>query len=132
MQKAGDLASKRVNQIIVENEMLRAGFAALPYLVMEDLRLSIGARMTYAYLLKFAWQEGSTFVSQATLAGSMGLKERQLRRYLKELERTSYLIIERADKRFTNTYILKDVKTKLRKQASQPDRSHLSGQSGHR
>ena len=118
MQKVGDLAKKRVNQIIVENETLRAGFAAVPYLVMEDLRLSIGARMTYAYLLKFAWQEGSTFVSQAKLAESMGMKERQLRRYLKELERTGYLAIERKDKRFSNTYILKDVKTKLKKRAA--------------
>jgi biotin operon repressor len=115
MHKAGDLISKRVNQIIVENETLRAGFAALPYLVMEDLRLSIGARMTYAYLLKFAWQEGATFVSQAKLAESIGLKERQLRRYLKELEKEGYLVIERRDKRFTNTYVLKDVKTKLKK-----------------
>ena len=118
MQKAGDLAKQRVNQIIVENETLRAGFAAMPYLIMEDLRLSIGARMTYAYLLKFAWQEGSTFVSQATLADSMGLKERQLRRYLKELERTRYLVIERKDKRFNNTYILKDVRNKLKKRAA--------------
>lgn len=118
MEKAGDLAKARVNQIIIENETLRAGFAALPYLVMEDLRLSIGARMTYAYLLKFAWQEGSTFVSQATLAESMGLKERQLRRYLTELRANDYLIVERRDKRFNNTYILKDVKTKLKKKAA--------------
>lgn len=115
MQKVGDIARKRVNQIIIENETLRAGFAALPYLVMEDLRLSLGARMTYAYLLKYAWQEGSTFVSQTTLAASMGLKERQLRRYLSELQEKGYLVIERQDKRFTNTYVLKDVKTKLKK-----------------
>ena len=114
MKKAGDLARERVNQIIIENETLKAGFAALPYLVMDDLRLSLGARMTYAYLLKFAWQEGSTFVSQATLAKHMGLGKRQLQRYLRELLETGYLAIERKDKRFTNTYILKDIRSKLK------------------
>ena len=103
-----------MNQIVIENETMRAGFAALPYLMMEDLRLSIGARMTYAYLLKFAWQEGSTFVSQTTLAESMGLGRRQLQRYLQELLTVGYLVIERKDKRFTNTYILRDVRTKLK------------------
>ena len=58
MEKAGDIAKERLNQFVIENETIRAGFAALPYIVMDDLRLTIGARMTYAYLLKFAWQEG--------------------------------------------------------------------------
>lgn len=118
MEKISDLAKERLNQIVIENETLRAGFAALPYIVMDDLRLTLGARMTYAYLLKFAWQEGSTFVSQETLAKSMGLRRRQLQRYLKELQKSGYLIILRTDKRFTNTYILKDVRTKLK--ASKP------------
>jgi len=118
MEKISDLAKERLNQIVIENETLRAGFAALPYIVMDDLRLTLGARMTYAYLLKFAWQEGSTFVSQENLAKSMGLSRRQLQRYLKELQKTSYLVIDRIDKRHTNTYTLKDVRTKLR--ASKP------------
>ena len=116
MYRVGDIAKKRVERIIVENEMLRAGFAAFPYLVMRDKSLSIGARMAYAFLLMYAWQEGSCFTKQANMAEAMGVCPRQLQRYLYELRDVGYIRIERQDKRFNNTYILLDKKpTKLRK-----------------
>lgn len=75
MQKAGDPVKKIVERIIIEDEMLRAGFAAFPYIVMNDTRLSIEARFTYAMLLQFAWQEGETFPKQKTLGDRMGLTQ---------------------------------------------------------
>jgi len=115
MQKAGDIARKRVERILIEDEVLRAGFAAFPYLVMNDTALSVGARFTYAMLLQFAWQEGETFPKQETLAGRIGLSVRQVRRYLAELQEANYIKIERKDRRFRNTYIIKRVRSKLRK-----------------
>ena len=116
MQKVGSLARKRVEHIIVENEMMRAGFAALPYLVMRDKKLSMGARLTYAFLLMYAWQEGSCFAGQKKMAEDMGISERQLQRYLYELRDTSYIRVDRQDKRYNNTYIILDKKpTKLRR-----------------
>jgi hypothetical protein len=47
----------------------------------------------------------------------MGISERQLQRYLYELRDHAYIDISRQDKRFNNTYIIKDVKTKLRHKA---------------
>jgi hypothetical protein len=117
MQGLGNLIRQRVERVIIENEMLRAGFAALPYVVLRDTRLSIGARLTYAVLLSYAWQEDSTFVGQAKMAKDMGISERQLQRYLYELRDSSYIEISREDRRFNNTYIIKDVKTKLRHKA---------------
>jgi AraC-like DNA-binding protein len=110
MQQIGALVKKRVERIIVENALLRAGFAAFPYLVMKDKALSLGARMTYAFLLMYAWQEGSCFPGQVKLAGEMGVSERQLRRYLYELSENAYVRIERTDKRFNNTYTILDKK----------------------
>jgi len=116
MERIGDIVQKRVERIIVENEMLRAGFAAFPYLLMRDRNLSIGARLTYAFLLMYAWQEGSCFTKQASIAETMGVSSRQLQRYLYELREAKYISITRQDKRFNNTYILLDKKpTKLRK-----------------
>jgi DNA-binding transcriptional ArsR family regulator len=108
MQQAGDLARKRVDRIIIENEMLRAGFAAFPYLVMRDKTLSVGTRLAYAFLLMYAWQEGSCFASQEKMAGEIGVSARHLRRYLSELKETGYVRIERKDKRFNNTYVILD------------------------
>ena len=118
MKTIGKLVAKRVDRIIVENEMLRAGFAAFPYMVMRDKNLSAQARFTYAVLLMYAWQEGSTFASQETLADMVRVSIRQLQRYLDELKAAGYIGIERRDKRFNNTYIIKDVRSKLRKKSS--------------
>ncbi|MBI3732424.1 MAG: helix-turn-helix domain-containing protein [Chloroflexi bacterium] len=114
MKPIGSIVRQRVERILIENEMLRAGFAALPYVVLRDTRLSIGARLTYAVLLSYAWQEASTFVGQRQMARDMGLSERQLQRYLYELRDRQYIEISRADRRFNNTYLIKDVKTKLK------------------
>ena len=115
MHKAGDIARQRVERIVIEDELLRAGFAAFPYLVMNDTSISVGARFTYAMLLQFAWQEGETFAKQETLAERIGVSVRQVRRYLTELKDTAYIQIERKDKRFNNTYVIKRVRSKLRK-----------------
>jgi hypothetical protein len=118
MDRIGDLARKRVERIVVENELLRAGFAAFPYLIMRDKTLSVGARLTYAFLLMYAWQEGSCFTKQASLAETMGVSTRHLQRYLYELREADYIRITREDKRFNNTYILRDKKpTKLKKRS---------------
>lgn len=119
MQKIGTFVKARVEQIIVENTLLRAGFAAFPYLVMKDRSLSIGARLAYAFLLMYAWQEGSCFPGQETLADDMGISRAQVQRFLYELRDQQYIRIERTDRRFNNTYIILDKKpSKLRKRAT--------------
>lgn len=110
MQQIGELVKERVDRIIVENEMLKAGFAAFPYLVMKDKNLSIGARMAYAFLLMYSWQEGSCFAGQEKLAEEMGVSRAQVQRYLYELRDTNYIRVERKDKRYNNTYIMLDKK----------------------
>ena len=89
---------------------MHAGFAALPYLVMKDKALSMGARLTYAFLLMYGWQKNSSFAGQSRMAQDIGISERQIRRYLVELRDQNYIKIERRDKRFNNTYIILDRK----------------------
>lgn len=113
-KSVGEVIRSRVERIIVENEMLRAGFAALPYVVLRDKTLSVGARLTYAVLLSYAWQEDATFVGQEKMGKDMGISERHLRRFLAELKDHRYIDISREDRRFNNTYIIRDVKTKLK------------------
>jgi hypothetical protein len=85
---------------------------------MRDKNLSVGARLTYAFLLMYAWQEGSCFTKQASLAETMGVSTRHLQRYLYELREADYIRITREDKRFNNTYILLDKKpSKLKKRS---------------
>lgn len=114
MEQIGRTLKERFEQIIIENEMLRAGFAALPYMVLRDTGLSIGARLSYAVLLMYAWQEGATFAGQVKMAQDVGVSERQLRDYLKELQEKGYIRIKRRGLNRPNLYYILDAKTKLR------------------
>lgn len=109
-QLGSGLLQSRFDRVVIQNEIMRSGFAAMPYLVMRDKHLSIGARMTYAFLLMYAWQAGSCFAGQKKLADELGVSERQLQRYIYELRDTNYIEIERKDKRYNNTYIILDRK----------------------
>ena len=115
MEQISRSLKERFDQVIIENEMLRAGFAALPYMVLKDTRLSIGARLCYAVLLMYAWQEEACFAGQERMAQDIDVSERQLRRYLEELEECGYIRIKRQGLNKPNLYYLLDVKTKLKK-----------------
>lgn len=104
------MLQQRFDKIVVENPLMRDGFAALPYSILKDTSLGVGARLAYGFLLMYAWQEGSCFAGQQTMAGDMGVSARQLRRYLKELQSANYIRIERKDRRFNNTYYILDRK----------------------
>ena len=137
MENLGSLLRARLERIVIENEMLRAGFAAFPYVVLRDVRLSVGARLAYAVLLMYAWQEGSCFASQQKMAADIGMSDRHLRRFIAELKATGYIRAERQDMRFNNTYVILDKGTsKLKQKKSIPrfvlDRTPVSGRSGHR
>src|SRR4051794_25449970 len=114
MKSIGAAVRVRYEQIIVENEMLRAGFAALPYLVLRDTKLSMGARLAYAVLLMYAWQSDACFAGQGKMATDIGISERQLRDYLHELQDRGYIRIKRQGLNKPNLYYILDVKTKLK------------------
>ena len=125
MDNVGSLVKDRVERIIVENEMLRAGFAALPYMLVRDVRLSLGARLVYAVLLMYAWQEGSCFPGQGRMAADLGVSPRNLRRFLAELRGLGYISWRKLTTGGTNTYVLHDVKSKLKSRTMRPPASTL-------
>lgn len=132
MDRIGPLAQGRLEQIIIENEMMRAGFAAVPYAVLRDTRLTTGARLCYAVLLSYAWQEGATFAGQAKMASDIGVSERQVRTYLYELQEFGYVLIEHRGLNRPNVYRILDVRTKLRAKNSRRTGSTLPVQTGSR
>lgn len=110
MQQIGGLVKQRYDQVVIQNQLLKSGFAAFPYLVMTDKKLSVGGRLTYAFLLMYAWQEGSCFAGQEKMAEDMGISRAQVQRFLYELRDAKYIRIERKDKRYNNTYFILDRK----------------------
>ncbi len=106
MHPAKELLEKHT--VVILNEALKRGFMQLPNYVLRDKQLSFGARLAYAVLLSYAWQEESCFPGQARMARDLGVSRRMLSDYLKELKQRGYIAWERTGLNKTNIYYLLD------------------------
>ena len=111
---AGRVAELARNiEIIGADPVTRFGFTQVPNVILTNETLSVGAKLSYAMLLKYAWDAGGCYPGQVRLAQDMGSGERSVRRYLEELEQAGFLEIEQRGLGKTNYYRLYlTVKTK--------------------
>ena len=96
------------NTIVVLNQALKHGFAQIPRYILKDKRLSFGARLTYAVLLTYAWQEDSCFPGQDRMAKDLGVTRKAVNSYLVELRKNKYIDWERRGLGKTNIYYILD------------------------
>jgi hypothetical protein len=108
LQRAGEILEKHT--IVVLNEALKHGFAQIPRYVLCDRKLSFGARLTYAVLLSYAWQEGSCFPGQDRVSVDLGVTRRAVSKYLTELRKFKYINWKRRGMGKTNIYYILDYK----------------------
>lgn len=115
-------------EIVGADPVTRHGFTQVPNVILTDESLSVGAKLSYAMLLKYAWDAGACFPGQVRLAKDMGSGERSVRRYLDELEISGLLEVEQRGLGKTNYYRLHlTVKNKDRK-AGKSRPAKLAGQ----
>lgn len=108
MDSAKDILEKHT--IVVLNEALKHGFAQIPRFILKDKRLTLGARLTYAILLSYAWQEGSCFPGQDRMGKDLGVTRKAINSYLVELRERKYISWERRGLGKTNIYYILDYK----------------------
>ena len=82
------------------------GFTMVPNHVLDNTKISVGAKLTYAMLLKYAWQNNFCFPGQERLAQDMGGGVRSVVRYIQELERESFVKVIRKGLGKPNLYEL--------------------------
>ncbi len=82
------------NTVVVEDAALRAGFTMVPNRILRAPGLSAGAKLTYALLLSYAWQDGSCFPGQERLAVDIGLSVRTVQTYIAELKAGGFIRVE--------------------------------------
>jgi hypothetical protein len=112
------------------------GFSQVPRAVLRARQLSDKAKIVYALLLDYAWQEGSCFPGQGRLAQDLHTTERTVRRCLSELK--AYHLVDWKQRGLNQTnvyYILPlagnpnlDLGAPERTKMSGPDRTPVSGQ----
>jgi Helix-turn-helix domain len=102
----GDILKERNIEIVGADPVTRHGFTQVPNFILTKKELSVGAKLAYAMLLKYAWDNDACFPGQVKLAEDMGAGERSVRTYLNELEGASLLEITQRGLGKTNLYRL--------------------------
>ena len=93
-------------EIVGADPVTLHGFTQVPNFILTSTKISVGAKLGYAMLLKYAWGDNACFPGQMKLAEDMGSGERSVRRYLEELEKASLLEISQRGLGKTNLYRL--------------------------
>jgi len=97
--------------ILIEDETLRAGFTQIPNRVLRAPNISRDAKILYAFLLSYAWQQRSCFPGYDQLCADMGASPSIVRKYMRELEQRGLLVQKRRGLGKTNLYILRSLST---------------------
>lgn len=92
--------------LFIEDPLLRAGFVKLPKLILRATNLSRDAKLLYALLLDYAWQEERCFPGHARLAADLQATDRSVRTWMKELITGGYISQRRRGRGQTNVYTL--------------------------
>ena len=93
-------------EIVGADPATRFGFTQVPNFILTNKELSVGGKLAYAMLLKYAWTDDACFPGQLRLADDMGAGERSVRSYLKELEDLGFLEVTQRGLGKTNLYKL--------------------------
>ena len=109
--REGKLTS--IGQVIERNIVLRGadiltikGFTQVPNHVLVSSKISPGAKLCYAMLLKYAWQNDFCFPGQERLARDMGVTDRSVRTYLQELQTEKFVVVKQRGLGKPNLYEL--------------------------
>jgi DNA-binding MarR family transcriptional regulator len=83
------------------------GFTQVPNFILNNPELSFAAKVVYAKLLSYAWDNNRVFPGQDTMAEEVGTSQPTVARAINELQQRGLLAITRRGQGKTNLYVLK-------------------------
>jgi hypothetical protein len=107
MKPLGELIRERNIQLETLDPVTQGGFTQVPNFILKDANLSIGAKVTYAMFLSYAWHNDSCFPGQERLAEDMGMSVSRVNEFIKGLESAGLIEIIRRGQGKTNIYKIK-------------------------
>lgn len=115
MQTIGEILKEKNLELATVNPVLRGGFTQVPNFILRDATLSVGAKVTYAMFLSYAWNNEFCFPGQDRLAQDMGMSRSRVTEFVGELQKASLIEIQRRGLGKTNHYLIRfQVKSKAR------------------
>lgn len=114
-RREGKLAS--IRELIAEKNIkldsldpiARFGFTQVPNFILTNGNLSVGAKLTYAMFLHYAWHKDHCFPGQDRLGQDIGMSKSRVNEFIKELEKAGLVEITRRGQGKTNMYKIKFV-----------------------
>ena len=116
MKKLSELSKFQEQQNIVlqgYDPISAGGFTQVPNLLLKTPKLSAHAKIVYAMLLSYAWNNNRVFPGQVRMGEDIGTSQPTIARAIQELESQGWLEVERRGQGKTNVYILKFVVKKI-------------------
>jgi hypothetical protein len=105
MKPVGELMERNI-KLVGADALSQRGFTQVPNAIIRHKDISPGAKLAYTMLLSYAWHNDYCFPGQETLAKDMGVTDRSVRTYLKELETKKFLTIKQQGQGRPNLYHL--------------------------
>ncbi len=96
-------------ELNTKDRILRDGFTQVPNFILEDPDIRIGAKVTYAMFLKYAWDNDMVFPGQDRLAGHIGMSVSRVNDFIKELAALDLIEVTRRGQGKTNLYKLNSI-----------------------
>ena len=108
MQRLGEISAFRDRNLRLNGADIatQRGWTGVPNFILESKHISVGAKLTYAMLLKYAREMDECFPGQDRLAKDMGCGLRSVTRYIAELEEVELIKIQRRGQGRPNLYTI--------------------------
>ena len=112
MKSIGEVIRDRNIVITGGDALSTSGFTQVPNAILKTPNLTSHAKLTYAMLLSYAWQNDHCFPGQERLAKDMGAGKRSVARYIDELQTKGYIKVKKRGLGKPNLYEIRVDKVK--------------------
>jgi hypothetical protein len=108
MQRIGETKAFRDRSLILKGADIatQRGWTGVPNFILESKDISVGAKLTYAMLLKYARELDECFPGQDRLAKDMGTTRQSVNAYIGELGRVELVSVKRRGQGRPNLYTI--------------------------
>ena len=107
-------------ELVTNDPIALHGFTQVPNFLFKNSGLTMGAIVVYAKFLSYAWHNDYCFPGQQRLADDLDMGIASINRFIKELEDSALIEIERRGQGKTNIYRIAFV---VQKKGSMPGKS---------
>lgn len=107
MRSTGDILRERNIILEAPDPVTAGGFTQVPNFILRSSTLSMGAKLTYAMFLSYAWNNDLCFPGQEKLAESIGVSRQSVGTFIHELEQEELVSVQRRGLGKTNVYTIR-------------------------